>query len=234
MGAGLVRFLYENWFRVSAYDTHHIPTEGPAILAANHSGTLPFDAVMIWADVLHQTEPPRVARPVLDHFVPRLPWVGTLFARVGAVGGSRQNFEHLLNSQELVLVFPEGTGGVGKSFSRRYQLQTWYPGHCELALRHRAPIVPVALIGAEEQMPHVARLRWGARQTGIPYLPLPLPWPLPVHYHIYYGAPIDLASELEGARPEAPDVLEHATRRVKAAVQELIQRGLKDRKGIFA
>src|SRR5690606_5962534 len=99
---GLMRGLYDVWFRVRSEGHHNIPASGAAIIAANHSGTLPFDAAMLWTDIARRSDPPRVARIVSDHFVPNLPFVSTLFARSGAVNGSRENLARLLDRGELV------------------------------------------------------------------------------------------------------------------------------------
>lgn len=226
------RPLYDFWFRVRSHDAHHIPKSGAAILACNHSGTLPFDGAMLVNDVLRHSDPPRLARPVGDVFIPQLPMVGTLFSRVGVVAGSRRNFQYLLESGELLVVFPEGTPGIGKNFSERYQLQEWRHGHAELALRFQAPVVPVAIVGAEEQMPQIARLE-AVKLFGAPYLPITLtPFPLPVRYHVYYGQPLALHERYHD--PDDPEVLAQAAAEVKAAVQALIQRGLAEREGVFA
>lgn len=234
-GAGTMRFLYDYWFRVQSQGASNIPSSGPAVLAANHSGTLPFDAAMVWMDVLEHTSPPRLLRPVLDHFVPLLPIVGTYFIRGGAVGGSRANVRALIEAGEVLLIFPEGVRGIGKPFKSRYQLQTWTVGHAELALRHRAPVVPVAVIGAEEQMPQVARIQKGAKLFGAPYIPVTAtPLPLPVRYHIRYGAPIPLHERFDPERADEPEVLAAAAEEVKVAVQALIDEGLEARTGVFS
>ncbi|MCB9649952.1 MAG: 1-acyl-sn-glycerol-3-phosphate acyltransferase [Deltaproteobacteria bacterium] len=233
-GAGLMRFLYEKWFRVTSHDAHHVPSSGAAILASNHSGTLPYDATMIWSDVLEHTSPPRLVRPVMDHFVPLLPIVGTFFARAGGVGGSRGNVRALLEAGELLLIFPEGTVGIGKPFRERYQLQRFRVGHAELAIRHRAPVVPVAVVGAEEQMPQLTRIQAGAKLFGAPYIPIPATLlPLPVHYHIYYGAPLNLHEDYRPEQADEPAVVREAADRVQAAVAGLITRGLEEREGVF-
>ena len=225
--------LYERYFRVRSYGAHHIPKDGAAILAANHSGTLPFDGTMLFSDVVRQTDPPRLPRAVADTFVPGLPGVGTFFSRVGVVGGSRLNVETLLERGELLMIFPEGTPGIGKPFKERYRLQHWREGHAELAIRHRAPVVPVAIIGAEEQMPQIARIE-GLRLFGAPYLPVPLTLlPFPVRYHIHYGEPIPLHEEFSPDDADDPEIVRNAAARVKAAVQALLERGLSERKGIF-
>jgi 1-acyl-sn-glycerol-3-phosphate acyltransferase len=231
VGVWLTRFLHRTWFRVTAHGAENLPARGRAILAANHSGLLPLDAAMLYADVLSHGDPPRVPRPVADHFVPALPFIGTFFSRLGMVNGTRANVARLLEQEELVMVFPEGTPGIGKPPSERYRLQTWRVGHAELALRHRAPVIPVAIIGAEEQWPVAARLDW-LHPFGAPFLPVPAsPVPLPVHYHIHYGRPLDLA---DCGDPADPDAIAAAAERVRAAVAALLEEGLRARKGVFA
>ncbi|HWU86737.1 MAG TPA: lysophospholipid acyltransferase family protein, partial [Kofleriaceae bacterium] len=153
-----VRPLYERYFRVTSHGAEHIPPAGPAILVANHSGVLPVDAAMLCLDVLHRTDPPRIPRAVADHFVPRLPLISTLYARLGVVSGTRANVRRLLERGELIAIWPEGVTGPAKPFRDRYRLQSWRVGFAELAIRHRAAVVPVAIVGAEESWPLLARL----------------------------------------------------------------------------
>ncbi|WP_224245146.1 lysophospholipid acyltransferase family protein [Hyalangium gracile] len=224
--------IHEHYFRVTAHGVENIPARGPAILASNHSGTLPFDATMIWTDVLLRRG--RIARAVADYFVAGMPFVGTLFARCGVVGGTPGNLRVLLESGELVMLFPEGVPGISKPIWKRYQLQEWREGHAELALRHRVPVVPVAVIGAEEQMPLLGRLETLGSWIGVPHIPVPLtPIPLPVRYHIHYGEPLVLHEGLEPEDADDPDVVKRASSRVREAVQELIARGLRQRQGLF-
>lgn len=230
---GPTRFFYRHYFRVASHDADNIPARGPAILAANHSGPLPIDAMMLFADVIEQTDPPRIPRPVMDLFVLRLPLIGTMFARAGGVSGTRRNCRRLLEDGELLLVFPEGTPGVAKTVWHRYELQPWRVGHVELAIRYRAPVVPVAILGGEEMWPLVGRLD-RLHPFGAPYLPIPaLPLPMPVKFHIYYGAPMQLADDYPAARADDPAVLADASRRVADRVRQLIQRGRDERGGLF-
>lgn len=225
--------LHERWFRVVAHQPEHIPATGPAILAANHSGTLPTDAMMLWTDVLRHTDPPRVARPVADYFVSTLPVVSTLFARCGVVGGSRGNARALLEAGELLMVFPEGVEGIGKPFRERYKLRAFRPGHVELAIRHRAPVIPVGIVGPEEAMPQLLRIPL-PRRAAVPYVPVPAtPVPLPVRYHILYGAPMRLDREHRPEDADDPGIVREVARRVEAAVADLLARGLREREGLF-
>lgn len=235
VAAGLLvtRFLYERWFRVRSSGHHHLPPSGPALIVANHSGTLPLDALMIWADLVRHDPSHRVPRAIMDHFVPALPGVSTLFMRAGGIGGSRGNLHALLDEDALVMVFPEGVPGIGKRFSERYHLQGWREGHAELAIRHGAPVVPMAVIGAEEQMPQVGRLS-GVHAFGAPYLPIPLTVvPLPVRYHLLYGPPIPIHEDYSPEDADDPAIVAAAAIRVRTAVEALIARGLRERTGVF-
>jgi 1-acyl-sn-glycerol-3-phosphate acyltransferase len=224
--------IHRYYFRVSSHGVENLPEQGAAILASNHSGTLPFDGMMLWVDVIVRRG--RIPRAVADYFVAGMPFIGTLFARCGVVGGTAGNLRALLESGELVMLFPEGVPGVAKPFSQRYRLQEWRVGHAEFAIRHRAPVVPVAIIGAEEQMPQLGRIQALGPLLGVPHVPLPLtPLPLPVRYHVHYGEPLVLHEGLSPEDADDPEVVQRAASRVKEAVQALIEQGLRQRRGIF-
>ncbi|MCA9652629.1 MAG: 1-acyl-sn-glycerol-3-phosphate acyltransferase [Myxococcales bacterium] len=228
-----VRNLYDHYFRVQSFGHEHIPASGPTIVISNHSGMLPLDGMMLWADVLLHTDPPRLPRPVADYFVPALPFVNILFSRAGMVSGSRGNVRLLLERGELLELFPEGVAGIGKHPSKAYQLQRWTVGHAELAIRHRAVVVPAAVIGAEEQWPQLGRIE-SVHPFGIPYLPVPAsPLPLPVRYRIHYGPPLRLHERFVPETADDPDALREAAALTKAAVAELIEQGLEQREAVF-
>lgn len=232
LGLALTRPLYRHYFRVQTSGHENLPREGAAIVAANHSGTLPIDGAMLWRDLVMSLG--RVPRPVADYFVPTVPFAGTLFARSGMVGGSRGNVRALLEAGELLMIFPEGVPGIAKHFRERYRLQEWRVGHAEMAIRYRAAVIPAAIIGAEEQMPLIGRLTRPGRWLGFPYLPVTLtPIPLPVRYHIHYGEPMLLHRNHRPEDADDPQVVHEAAGRVRDAVQALIEKGLAERKGIF-
>ncbi len=219
--------IYDRYFRVDSAGAEQIPETGPAIVIANHAGVLPVDAVMLCIDIVRQTE--RIPRAVMDHFVPSLPLVSTYAARLGAVSGTRANVRTLLGRGELLVIFPEGVSGVGKPFRERYQLQHWSVGFAELAIRHRAPIVPAAIIGSEESWPMLVKLR-RLRLFGSPYVPIPAtPVPLPTRYHIRYGTPL----EVEAGDADDPQVVERAADAARAAVEQLVADTLNARRGVF-
>jgi 1-acyl-sn-glycerol-3-phosphate acyltransferase len=232
LARALTQPLYRAYFRVQSHGAEHLPQDGPAILIANHAGTLPFDGAMICADVLSHTDPPRMPRPVADFFVRSLPFAGVMLSRAGVVNGARGNVRALLEAGELVLIFPEGLPAIGKPFKELYKLRELRVGHVELALESGAPVIPVAVIGSEEQWPQIARID-SIKPFGAPYLPIvATPLPLPVRYHIHYGEPIDLAGRF-GRGHATRETVAEAARITSGALQELIDRGLSERKGIF-
>ena len=172
--AAPVLWLYRKYFRVKAFGLENVPNEGPVLLVGNHSGQLPFDAAMVEAACLVDKDPPRAVRALVDKWVPTLPFVSTLFARCGQIVGTPENCRRLLSAGEALLVFPEGTRGLNKPFSQRYQLQGFGLGFMRLALENDVPIVPVGVVGAEEQAPAIFDLQ--------PLAGCSLP-PLPHHPH---------------------------------------------------
>ena len=223
--------LYERYFRVESQGAEHIPAHGPAILIANHSGVLPVDAAMLCLDVLRRTQPPRIPRPIADHFVARLPFVSTAFARWGVVAGTRANARYLLEHGELLVIWPEGVSGPAKRFRDRYRLQHWSVGFAEHAIRYRAPIIPVAILGAEESWPLAAKAS-GVRAFGAPYWPIPyVPLPLPTHYRIRYGAPIHL--DHPACDADDPAAVSAAAERVRAVLQQHVDDFRNARRGWF-
>ncbi len=229
----LAKFLYRYYFRVQATGVENIP-QGRALLIANHSGQLPFDGVVIGAACLLEMDPPRVVRSMVDRFVPSLPFVSYLFTRWGQIVGTPENCERLLAAEELVLVFPEGSRGISKPFTKRYRLQEFGHGFMRLALAAKAPIVPIAVVGGEEQAPAID-VKPVARLLGVPAFPVvPYPpffpiVPLPVRYRLYFGSPMRFEGDPDLDDEDiAPMVAE-----VKATIQTLIHRGLRERKHIF-
>lgn len=226
-----VLWLYRNYFRVEVYGAENIPA-GRTMLIANHSGQLPFDGAMIGAAALCEGEPPRIVRAMVEKWVPSLPYASSIFARLGQVVGTPENCRRLLSQGETILVFPEGVRGISKLYRNRYQLQEFGNGFMRLALETDTPIVPVAVIGAEEQAPAFADLKGVARLVGMPSLPVTLtgvPLPLPAKYRIYFGEPMRFSGNFD----DEDAAIEKKVRQVKATIQAMLNQGLRDRKGIF-
>lgn len=236
------RYIYKHWFCVESQGHQHIPTEGRALIASNHSGVIPLDASMIAIDVTYKLAKPRIVRSMVDNFMGFLPFLNVFFYRVGQVVGARRNFEDLLKNDELVSVFPEGTKGLGKPYSRKYRLARFNLGFIELALLHKAPIIPCAVVGAEEQAPMLANLKSVARLLNIPYFPVtpffPLlgpagMLPLPAQYYIRYGEPLHFYEEYGPEVVEDPEIVRSLAEKVQMIVQNMINDMLKNRDSIF-
>jgi 1-acyl-sn-glycerol-3-phosphate acyltransferase len=166
--------MYRNWFRVEWEGLEKIPRDGGALLVANHAAALPSDAPVI----MHGIEE-ELGRPVYglaEHLFKALPFVGTMWSRVGGVAAHPENAYRLLREQrQLVLVFPEGTKGTGKTYDERYQLRRFgRGGFVEIAMRAGVPIVPIAVVGAEESMPILFKIPALSKALGLPYAPVTL------------------------------------------------------------
>lgn len=226
-----VVWLYKHYFRVETRGIEKVP-KGRVLLVANHSGQLPFDAAMVGIAMLVEASPPRVIRSMVEKWVPSLPYVSTFMARVGQIVGTPENCRRLLSAQEAILVFPEGVRGLGKLFGQRYQLQEFGLGFMRLALETNTPIVPVGVVGAEEQSPALLNLRPAARLLGFPYFNLTLtglPFPLPAKHRLYFGDPLFFTGRADDEDAE----LDKKVRTVKAAIQGLLDQGLRERKHVF-
>jgi 1-acyl-sn-glycerol-3-phosphate acyltransferase len=164
--------IYRRWFRAEWEGLEHVPTEGGALLVANHAAAIPSDAPVIMHGI--EEELHRPVYGLADHLFKSLPVVGTLWARVGGVAAHPENAYRLLREQQqLVLVFPEGTKGPGKTYDERYQLRRFgRGGFVEIAMRAGVPIIPIAVVGAEESMPILFKSTALARATGLPYVPV--------------------------------------------------------------
>jgi 1-acyl-sn-glycerol-3-phosphate acyltransferase len=233
VGMLLAQFLYRHYFRVEAHHVDRVP-KGRVLLVANHSGQLPFDALGIAGALLFDHDPPRVVRAMVERFVQTLPFFSYLFARWGQITGTPENCRRLLEDEEAILVFPEGVRGISKPFTRRYQLQEFGLGFMRLALQTGAPIVPISVIGAEEQAP-AFNLEPVARLLGAPAFPVvPLPpfvpiLPYPVKYRIYFGEPV----QLTGDPDDEDEILEEKVRRVRNEIQSMVRFGLQERQHVF-
>lgn len=224
-------WMYKNYHRVQTRGIENVP-KGRVLLVANHSGQLPMDGAMIGVAMLLEAQPPRAIRSMVEKWAATLPYVSTFFARVGQIVGTPENCRRLLEKDEAILVFPEGIRGISKLWPQRYQLQEFGLGFMRLALETKTPIVPVAVIGAEEQAPALVDLKPVAKLLGFPAFPITptlLPLPLPSRYYLHFGEPMHFTG-----RPDDEDAeLDKKVRAVKTTLQAMINEGLRERKSVF-
>lgn len=230
-----VALLHRHYFRSEVVGAENIP-HSRVLIIANHSGQIPIDAALIGASLFMDVEPPRFMRAMVEKWTQTLPFVSLLFSRVGQVVGVPENAKHLLHNDEALLVFPEGIRGISKPFSKRYQLAEFGLGFMRLAIETQTPIVPVAVVGGEEQYISIGNSDTLARifrSPNFPIIPQMLvPFgalPLPTRYRIYFGEPMRF-----GGDPDDDDaVIEDKVFLVKSTIQSMLNRGLKTRKSVF-
>jgi 1-acyl-sn-glycerol-3-phosphate acyltransferase len=181
--------------------------------------------------VLLHTDPPRLVRPLTDRFVQRLPGVRSFFERTGPVIASSESFRALLRDGHAVLVFPEGVDGIRKTVSQRYRLQPFHKGFVRQALLAGAPIVPVAIVGADDQAPILYDVKPLARRLGLPVAPITptFPWlgpagllPYPVGYRVVYGAPLVLSDRYGPEAAEDGRLVDSLANQVRRTIQRMV------------
>jgi 1-acyl-sn-glycerol-3-phosphate acyltransferase len=236
----LLRPWYRGYWRIDATGIGNIPESGAALLVSNHSGTLPIDALMVKLGVFDERG--RHLRLLAADLALSMPFVGELARKGGSTLACDEDAQRLLRSGELVGVFPEGFKGVGKPFSERYRLQRFgRGGFVEVALRAQVPIIPVAVVGAEEIYPMIGNIKPLARLFGFPYFPVTPTFPLlgplgllplPSKWVIEYGEPIDTTAFSADAVND-PMFVFNLTDQVRDTIQQMLYRNLIGRRNAF-
>ncbi len=239
----LFEFLYDVWWRVEVEGAVNVPAHGRALVVSNHAGSLfPFDATMLTMALMKEHPLPRWPRFMVLDWAFALPFISAFMRRCGGVPASPDNAMRLLGQDEVVMAFPEGVKGTGKSFADRYRLQRFgRGGFVEIALRTGAPIVPVAVVGSEEIYPKLRDSPALARAIGAPFVPITptFPWlgplglvPLPSRWRIEFCEPIDLS----GHGPDAAEdrrVVFDISERVRETIQSRLYEALVKRGHTF-
>ena len=224
-------WIFKKYFRTEVFGIENVPDTGPVMLIANHSGQVAIDGMIIGSACIFEKEPARMIRSMVEYWVPTLPFVSWILARGGQVTGTRENARILLGRNGCLLIFPEGVRGISKTYDRAYQLEDFGLGFMRLALETKVPIVPVGVVGGEEQIPSVYNFESLAKMFGAPAFPIAPtgPLPLPVKYRLYFGEPM----LFEGKPDDEDRVIRAKVSQVKAQIETLVQRGLDERQGYF-
>ena len=238
----LLRPLFHRWFRVESQGMENVPTQGGALVVANHSGTVPVDALMTTVALHDQHPAERRLRLLGADLVFDLPFIGSMSRKMGSTLACNEDAERLLTEGELVGVFPEGFKGIGKPFRERYTLQRFgRGGFVTAALRTGKPIIPCAIVGAEEIFPMIGNAKTAARVMGLPYFPITPTFPLlgplglvplPSKWLIAFGEPIETAS-YGPAAAEDPMLVFNLTDQVRETIQHSLYQLLLQRKSVF-
>ncbi|MEU3133937.1 lysophospholipid acyltransferase family protein [Streptomyces sp. NPDC006854] len=238
----VLRPLADTYFRVEVKGIENIPSDGGALIVANHSGTLPLDGLMLQVAVHDNHPAERHLRLLAADLVFHLPVVNELARKAGHTLACAEDAQRLLELGEIVGVMPEGFKGIGKPFGERYKLQRFgRGGFVSTALRAGAPIVPCSIVGAEEIYPMIGNAKTLARLLGFPYFPITptFPWlgplgalPLPTKWTIQFGEPIPT----DGYPPEAaedPMLMFNLTDQVREQIQHTLYKLLVQRRSVF-
>jgi 1-acyl-sn-glycerol-3-phosphate acyltransferase len=227
----LLDFLWSKYFRVSLRGMENVPTDGPALVVANHSGGLPYDGAMLIHAFYRLHPKHRPLRPLVANFAFRSRWMAPVISRIGGVRASMENALDLLMSGNLVGVFPEGLRGVGKLYRERYRLSHFgRGGFVRLAREAKVPIIPVAIVGAEEIHPLLGRMTRLAKPLGLPYIPITPTFPLlgplgllpvPTKWSIRIGEPLEIPPADESGQ-DTLEIAETVRRRLDQMIADLL------------
>jgi len=221
--------FYQHYFRVRIFGGENVPKTGSFVAVGNHSGQIALDGALVIAAFFTDIPNPRILRPMVERFVYKTPFLGSWVASLGGVLGDRRNCQSLLNQNEAVLVFPEGVRGIAKNTAEHYQLQSFTLGFYRMALESGAPILPIAVVGAEEFYPYVFQARGVARKLGLPALPITpnlVPLPSPVDIHI--GELIHLPKNI--SKDASDPIIREQVEKIQAQIQKMVDDGLKKRR----
>ena len=242
MDKTVVDFFYRYWFRCEVEGIENVPAAGGGLLVSNHSGALPPDAAMIAKAIKEEHPHPRPLNITVEHFFKGYPGFSMLIPKIGCVAAHPANVQRLLfDEQQLVLVFPEGRKGTEKLYKDRYKLRRFgRGGFVEAAMRARAPIVPVCVVGAEEAAPVFAQLKALQRLTGLLYFPITPTFPhggplgmlgyLPAKFKIRFLEPIQF--EEEGMH-EDKALVQTVAHEVRSRIQENLFEMIGTRKSVW-
>jgi 1-acyl-sn-glycerol-3-phosphate acyltransferase len=227
----LYDFLYHYWFRVEVEGIDNVPGDAPALLVANHSGAVPSDGAMVAKAIREEHPHGRAVHIATGSPLSGMPALGMLVTKLGAIGAHPANLHRLLFDEgQLVLVFPEGTTGPRKPLRERYRLRRFdrIP-FVETAMRARAPIVPVAVLGAEEAVPTFASL---APLRRLVHLPLTTGLPLPAKFRIRFLEPV-ATDGLGEAAWQDPALVDELQTDIRALIQENLLELVASRRSVW-
>jgi 1-acyl-sn-glycerol-3-phosphate acyltransferase len=235
--------LFDRWWRVEVSGVSELPHGRPCLFVANHSGLLPWDGLMVCHALARAHLGPETPRFLVEDWLLRLPFAQSWLTSLGGVRACRENAERLLRTRRSVVAFPEGAKGATKVFRQRYRVQRFGRGGVvRTAIAARVPLVPVAVVGAEETHPLLFKVEAAARSLGLPFVPVTptFPWlgplgllPLPSKWWIGFGEPLR-TDELD---PEAADdeiLVWRMNEQLRAAVQSRLDEGLHERSSVWS
>jgi len=240
----ILNFYYRYWFRVEVEGIENVPDTGGALLVSNHSGALPPDAPMIMQAIRNEHSSPRPLYMLGEHWFKGYPGVSMIIAKMGVVAAHRENAQRLLHDEKrLAIVFPEGQKGSRKVYWQRYKLRRFgRGGFVRTAIRAGVPIVPIAVVGAEEAMPIFAHMPLLQKLSGLIYFPLTPSFPqfglaapflyMPAKFKIRFLEPVDL-SEYPPEAARDPALVQQISEQIRGTIQHQLDDILEDRESVW-
>lgn len=235
--------LFDRWWRVEVSGADALPHGRPCLFVANHSGLLPWDGLMVCHALSRAQLGPEKPRFLVEDWLLGLPFAQSWLTSLGGVRACRENAERLLRARRSVVAFPEGAKGATKVFRQRYRVQRFGRGGVvRTAIAARVPLIPVAVVGAEESHPVLFKVEALARSLGLPFVPVTptFPWlgplgllPLPSKWWIGFGEPLR-TEELELDAADDEILVWRMNEQLRAAVQTLLDEGLHARSSVWS
>ncbi|MGK2932977.1 MAG: lysophospholipid acyltransferase family protein, partial [Solirubrobacterales bacterium] len=240
----LLNFYYRYWFRVETEGIENVPADSGALLVANHSGALPPDAPMIMQAIRNEHTSPRPLYMLGEHWFKGYPGVSMIINKMGVVPAHRENAQRLLKDEgRLAIVFPEGQKGSRKVYWQRYRLRRFgRGGFVRTAIRAQVPIVPIAVVGAEEAMPIFAHMRTLQKLSGLIYFPITPSFPhfglaapllyMPAKFKIRFMEPVDM-SRYPPETADDPAEIQKISERIRARIQHQLDDMIGQRQSVW-
>ncbi|MGA7435481.1 MAG: lysophospholipid acyltransferase family protein [Solirubrobacterales bacterium] len=240
----ILNFYYRYWFRVETEGIENIPADRGALLVANHSGALPPDAPMIMQAIRNEHSSPRPLYMLGEHWFKGYPGISMIVNKMGLVPAHRDNAQRLLHDENrLAIVFPEGQKGSRKVYWQRYRLRRFgRGGFVRTAIRAQVPIVPIAVVGAEEAMPIFAHMKTLQKLSGLIYFPLTPSFPhfglaapllyMPAKFKIRFMEPIDM-SRYPVETASDPAEIQNISETIRAQIQHQLDDMVGERKSVW-
>ena len=232
----MVRQTVGRYFRLEAHGGENIP-DGGCMVVGCHSGVVPYDAACALVAIEDVTG--RLGRSVGDHLWGRVKVIERFLHRRGVIVGERDGAAQILRAGHILLVMPGGTLDMTRPIWRdAYRVLPHKGfarergGYIKLALSTGVPILPMAVVGAEEAHMLLYNMKGLAQRLRAPFFPLvAFLFPLPVKIRVRFGRPIRFREGPQAANDQA--VVDRLNTRTRRALQALIDDTLRRRKGVI-
>lgn len=207
----------------------HVPRSGRVMLVPNHSGVLGWDAVILYNEIVREKR--RIPRIMAHAFWESSPFLSEMAKKFGAFGADFKQAVKFLKRNKLMIIFPEAEHGNFKPSVQMYQLTEFNPGFVALAMMTDTVVVPVVIMGAEENFVNLGTIDWFEEQIGAK-IPVPLNLlPIPSRWKIRFLKPVSF-SKYGRKEVRNEKFLIEASQNIRFRIQATIHKELVNR-GVF-